>query len=69
MFEMINFRQKYFIIYSLCQFPVKRLLVPVMVTGDAEVRGAGMPTGQSPWMTNAPKKKKKKDFDNHSMSD
>lgn len=67
MFEMINFRHKYLIISSICQFPVKRFLFPIMVTGDGEVREAGMPTGQ---LTNTPvKKKKKKDSDNHSMSD
>lgn len=41
--EMIKFRHKYLIIYSICQFPVKRLLFPVTVTGDAGVQEAGMP--------------------------
>lgn len=70
LFEIINFRHKYLIIYLFCQFPVEVLLVPVMVTGDAEVRGAGMPTGVTVTVddkrTNK-KKKKKRDFDNHSM--
>lgn len=47
MLKWLISRHKYLIIYSICQFPVKRLLFPVMVKGVAGVQEAGMPPGRS----------------------